>query len=154
MPGARFFPDARLNFAENLLRFRDDAAGARVPQRARHAARASRTGSCTRASRASRMASQPRASSPAIASPAFCPTFRKPSSRCWRPPASGAVWSSCSPDFGVHGVVDRFGQIAPKVLFTADGYFYAGKTLDSLGADRRGAGEAAEQSSGSSSFPT
>src|SRR5882757_3412790 len=44
----------------------------------------------------------------------------------------GAVWSSCSPDFGVHGVLDRFGQIAPKVLFTADGYFYAGKSIDSL----------------------
>ena len=44
----------------------------------------------------------------------------------------GAVWSSCSPDFGVHGVLDRFGQIAPKVLFTADGYFYGGKSIDSL----------------------
>jgi acetoacetyl-CoA synthetase len=44
----------------------------------------------------------------------------------------GAIWSSCSPDFGVHGVLDRFGQIAPKVLFTADGYFYAGKQPDSL----------------------
>jgi len=42
------------------------------------------------------------------------------------------VWSSCSPDFGVHGVLDRFGQIGPKVLFTADGYFYAGKIIDSL----------------------
>ncbi len=44
----------------------------------------------------------------------------------------GATWSSCSPDFGVQGVLDRFGQIAPKVLFTADGYCYAGKRLDSL----------------------
>jgi acetoacetyl-CoA synthetase len=44
----------------------------------------------------------------------------------------GATWSSCSPDFGIQGVLDRFGQIAPKVLFTADGYFYGGKTLDSL----------------------
>src|SRR6185312_2678279 len=44
----------------------------------------------------------------------------------------GAIWSSCSPDFGVRGVLDRFGQIAPKALFTADGYFYGGKTLDSL----------------------
>ena len=44
----------------------------------------------------------------------------------------GAVWSSCSPDFGVRGVVDRFGQIAPKVLFTADGYFYNGRKHDSL----------------------
>jgi acetoacetyl-CoA synthetase len=45
----------------------------------------------------------------------------------------GAVWSSCSPDFGVRGVVDRFGQITPKVLFSADGYFYNGRKHDSLG---------------------
>ena len=44
----------------------------------------------------------------------------------------GAVWSSCSPDFGINGVVDRFGQIEPKVLFCADGYFYNGKTIDCL----------------------
>ncbi len=46
----------------------------------------------------------------------------------------GAVWSSCSPDFGVNGVVDRFGQIEPKVLFTANAYFYNGKRFDSLDA--------------------
>ena len=44
----------------------------------------------------------------------------------------GAIWSSCSPDFGVSGVLDRFGQITPKVLFAADGYRYAGKTLDCM----------------------
>jgi len=44
----------------------------------------------------------------------------------------GAIWSSCSPDFGVAGVVDRFGQIEPKVLFAANGYFYNGKRIDSL----------------------
>jgi len=44
----------------------------------------------------------------------------------------GAIWSSCSPDFGVTGVVDRFGQIAPKVLFTANAYFYNGKRFDCL----------------------
>ncbi|HID73923.1 MAG TPA: hypothetical protein EYP43_02600, partial [Thermoplasmata archaeon] len=44
----------------------------------------------------------------------------------------GAIWSSCSPDFGVRGVVDRFGQIEPRVLFTADGYFYNGRRFDSL----------------------
>ena len=48
----------------------------------------------------------------------------------------GAVWSSCSPDFGVRGVVDRFGQIRPKVLFTADGYHYNGKRYDSLATAR------------------
>ena len=47
--------------------------------------------------------------------------------------AIGAVWSSCSPDFGVQGVLDRFGQIAPVVLVAADGYAYAGKTHDCLG---------------------
>ena len=46
----------------------------------------------------------------------------------------GATWSSCSPDFGINGVVDRFGQITPKVLFTADGYLYNGKRFDSLAA--------------------
>jgi acetoacetyl-CoA synthetase len=48
----------------------------------------------------------------------------------------GAIWSSCSPDFGINGVVDRFGQIEPKVLFCADGYFYNGKRHDSLAAVR------------------
>ena len=46
----------------------------------------------------------------------------------------GAIWSSCSPDFGINGVVDRFGQIEPKILFCADGYFYNGKRLNSLDA--------------------
>jgi len=44
----------------------------------------------------------------------------------------GAIWSSCSPDFGINGVVDRFGQIEPKILFSADGYYYNGKTINSL----------------------
>ncbi len=44
----------------------------------------------------------------------------------------GAIWSSCSPDFGVQGVLDRFGQIEPRILFSADGYFYNGKTIDVL----------------------
>lgn len=44
----------------------------------------------------------------------------------------GAIWSSCSPDFGINGVLDRFGQIAPRMLFCADGYLYSGKEIDSL----------------------
>ena len=55
----------------------------------------------------------------------------------------GAIWSSCSPDFGVQGVLDRFGQIEPRVLFAADGYFYAGKTHDLPRARRGGARGAA-----------
>lgn len=42
----------------------------------------------------------------------------------------GAIWSSCSPDFGARGVLDRFGQITPQVLICADGYRYAGKEID------------------------
>ncbi len=49
----------------------------------------------------------------------------------------GAIWSSCSPDFGANGVVDRFGQIEPRVLFCADGYFYNGKRFDALATTRR-----------------
>lgn len=48
----------------------------------------------------------------------------------------GAVWSSCSPDFGINGVLDRFGQIKPKVLFCADGYFFKGRSIDSLATAR------------------
>ena len=55
----------------------------------------------------------------------------------------GAVWSSCSPDFGVQGVLDRFGQIEPKVLFTADGYRYGGKAHDSLATAAAAAGSTA-----------
>jgi acetoacetyl-CoA synthetase len=44
----------------------------------------------------------------------------------------GAIWSSCSPDFGTKGALDRFGQIEPKMLFTANGYYYNGKRFDSL----------------------
>ena len=45
----------------------------------------------------------------------------------------GAIWSSCSPDFGIKGVLDRFGQIEPKILFTANGYYYNGKAHDFIG---------------------
>ena len=68
------------------------------------------------------------ASSPATAWPASCPICRKPSPRCW-PPTAWA-WTSCSPDFGVDGAVERFGQTEPKLLFCPDGYWYAGKAVD------------------------
>ena len=67
------------------------------------------------------------ASSQAIASPASCPNIPETAIAMLAATSIGAIWSSCSPDFGVSGVVDRFGQISPKVLFAADGYSYAGK---------------------------
>ena len=135
MPGARWFPDARLNFAQNLLERRraDDDGDALVfwgedKVRRRRVARAS----CTRSRRASRRRLPRTASAPATASPRTCRTCRRRSSRCSARRARGAIWSSCSPDFGVQGVVDRFGQIEPRVLFTVDGYCYNGKAMPIL----------------------
>ncbi len=65
----------------------------------------------------------------ATASPASCPNMPETVVAMLADSSVGAIWSSCSPDFGVQGVLDRFGQIEPKVLFTADGYYYNGKTI-------------------------
>src|SRR5256885_7458133 len=131
MFGARFFPNAHLNFAENLLRYNDDEpalvfrnerGGRRVLSYRELHENVARVADGLRSAgvvAGDRVA-------------AFVPNVPETVIAMLAATSIGAIWSSCSPDFGVHGVVDRFGQIAPKVLFTADGYFYAGKTLDSL----------------------
>ena len=131
MPGARFFPAARLNFAENLLKFDDgepalvfrNEAGARrvlsYRQLRQEVARVADGLAAAGVSAGDRVAG-------------FLPNLPEATIAMLATASLGAIWSSCSPDFGVHGVLDRFGQIAPKVLFTADGYFYAGKKIDSL----------------------
>ena len=131
MPGARFFPDARLNFAENLLRYSDDQL-----------ALVFRNECGTRKAlsykdlhdEVARVAAGLRAAGVATGDrvAGFLPNLPETVIAMLAAASLGATWSSCSPDFGVHGVIDRFGQIAPKALFTTDGYFYAGKTLDSL----------------------
>jgi acetoacetyl-CoA synthetase len=131
MPGARFFPNARLNFAENLLRFRDE-----------HAALIFRNERGTRREisyrqlhdEVARVADGLKAAGIVAGDrvAGFLPNIPEAAIAMLAATSLGAVWSSCSPDFGVHGVLDRFGQIGPKVLFTADGYFYAGKSIDSL----------------------
>src|SRR3970282_1942889 len=63
---------------------------------------------------------------------AYLPTLPEARAAALESAIVGAIWSSCSPDFGVQGVLDRFGQIEPRVLFAADGYFYNGKTVDVL----------------------
>ena len=131
MPGARFFPDARLNFAENLLRRTgDDAAIVFKGEDGR-----SRTLSWNELRRdVARFASALRkhgiGAGDRVA--AFIPNIPEAIVA-----ALGAVWSSCSPDFGVQGVLDRFGQIEPRILITADGYFYGGRTHDSLARIRQ-----------------
>jgi acetoacetyl-CoA synthetase len=131
MPGARFFPDARLNVAENLLRRDDDGpaiifTGESRVQLTISAAELRRdVARFARALRAAGIRAGDRVAG-------FLPNLPHAVVAALGSAAVGAVWSSCSPDFGVQGLLDRFGQIAPRVLVTADGYFYAGRTHDSL----------------------
>ena len=131
MPGAWFFPKARVNFAENLLRFTDDQ-----PALVFRNERGTRKTISYKElhEEVARIAAGLRAAGVTVGDrvAGFLPNLPETVIAMLATASLGATWSSCSPDFGVHGVIDRFGQIAPKVLFAADGYFYAGKTLDSL----------------------
>ena len=129
--GPRWFLGARLNFAANLLRFRDDRP-ALIARNERgrgrvltYAALAAEVAEVAGALRASGVDVGDRVAG-------FMPNIPETVIAMLATVSLGAVWSSCSPDFGVKGVLDRFGQIEPKVLFCADGYRYAGKEIDSL----------------------
>jgi acetoacetyl-CoA synthetase len=131
IPGARFFPGARLNFAENLLKFADEQPA--LIFRNERGTRRALSGRELReevARIAAGLAAAGVVAGDRVAG--YLPNLPEAAIAMLATASLGATWSSCSPDFGVHGVLDRFGQIQPKVLFTADGYFYAGKTLDSL----------------------
>jgi acetoacetyl-CoA synthetase len=131
MPGARWFPDARLNFAENLLR-RRDAAPALVFR-----GENGRERSLTHAElheKVSRLAQALTVwgieAGDRVAG--YLPNLPETVVAMLAATSLGAIWSSCSPDFGVQGALDRFGQIAPKVLFSGDGYVYGGRRHDTL----------------------
>ena len=131
MPGARWFPDVRLNFAENLLRRRDGADAivfwgeGEVRRRLSWAELSGEVSKLSQALTAMGVGPGDRVA-------AFMPNMPETIIAALASASVGAVFSSCSPDFGPDGVLDRFGQIAPKVLFSADGYFFNGKTYDSL----------------------
>jgi acetoacetyl-CoA synthetase len=131
MPGARWFPQARLNFAENLLR-RRDAAPALVFRS--EAGQAREIGHGELHAEVSRLAAALRAFGirPGDRVAGYLPNLPEAIVAMLAAASVGAVWSSCSPDFGVPGVLERFGQIEPRVLFCADGYAYGGKHFDSL----------------------
>jgi acetoacetyl-CoA synthetase len=131
MPGARWFEGAELNFAENLLRYRDDHIAlsfkvegrptvsityAELYDRVARLARSLRDMGIERGDRVA----------------GFMPNMTETVEAMLATASLGGIWSSCSPDFGIKGVLDRFGQIEPRVLFTADGYSYNGKQFDSL----------------------
>jgi len=131
MPGARWFPEAKLNFAQNLLKFRDDRPaiialhenGQRI--------------SLTHAQLYDQVAQISAALQKAGVKPGdrvagFVPNCHYALIAMLAATSLGAIWSSCSPDFGFNGVLDRFGQIQPKFLFATDGYLYNGKRINSL----------------------
>ena len=132
MPGAKWFPGARLNFAENLLRRRDNAPG--IVFRGENRVR--RTLSFRELHDAVSVLAQALRAAGVVKGDrvaGYLPNMPEAVIAMLATASIGAAWSSASPDFGVQGVVDRFGQIAPKVLFSADGYFYGGKRHDSIG---------------------
>jgi acetoacetyl-CoA synthetase len=131
MPGATWFPRARLNFAENLLRRRDDDTALVFWSEDKMRRKLSFNELYAEVSRTAQ-ALRALGVSPGDRVAGFLPNMPEAIIAMLATASSGAIWSSCSPDFGVQGVLDRFGQIAPKVLFCVDGYHYAGKSHDTL----------------------
>jgi acetoacetyl-CoA synthetase len=131
MPGARWFPDASLNFAENMLRYRDDRQALVFK---------SETGLSDSLSyrqlyrQVAGVASALRALGiePGDRVAGYLPNMPETIIAMLAATSIGAIWSSCSPDFGINGVADRLGQIKPKVLFCAAAYTYNGKQHDCL----------------------
>ena len=129
MPGARFFPGARLNFAENLLAHCPD--GEAIVFRGEDKVRHRLSGAELRQQVANlRAALLAEGVGPGDRVAAVMPNMPETIVATLAVASIGAVWSSCSPDFGEKGVLDRFGQIEPKVLFACDGYWYNGKKIE------------------------
>ena len=131
MPGARWFPGAQLNFAQNLLRFRDDKVAlvfkgeGQQPTRMTYAQLYDEVARLAHSLKTAGVQAGDRVVG-------FMPNMPATIVAMLAATSLGATWSSCSPDFGIKGVLDRFGQIQPKILFTANGYSFKGKKMDSL----------------------
>jgi acetoacetyl-CoA synthetase len=131
MPGAKWFPNARLNFAENLLRRRDEGDAVvfwgedKARRRLTHAELHDAVSRLAQALRGAGVQAGDRVA-------AYLPNMPEAIVGMLATASLGAIWSSCSPDFGVQGVLDRFGQIEPKVLLAVDGYWYNGKAVEGL----------------------
>jgi acetoacetyl-CoA synthetase len=129
--GPRWFPGSRLNFAENLLRHDGDEDAIVFWNETGPRARLSRR-ELRREVAAAAAAFAALGVGPGDRVAGYLPNLPETVIAMLAAASLGATWSSCSPDFGAGGVLDRFGQIRPKLLICADGYRYAGKTIDSL----------------------
>jgi acetoacetyl-CoA synthetase len=129
--GPRWFTGAKLNFAENLLRHDDDRPAVVFwNERGRQRELSYAELGAEVAQAAAALAREGIGRGDRVAG--FLPNLPETIIAMLATTSLGAIWSSCSPDFGANGVLDRFGQIQPRVLFCADGYRYAGKEIDSL----------------------
>ncbi len=128
-PGARWFPDARLNFAENLLVEKNDRPAfiSLLENGERRELTFAQLHDQT-AHIATNLKSRGVSAGDRVA--AWLPNIPETAVAMLATSSIGAVWSSCSPDFGAPGALDRFGQIEPSILFACDGYYYAGKVID------------------------
>jgi acetoacetyl-CoA synthetase len=130
-PGTRWFEGARLNFAENLLRFRDDNIAFIFRGETQKSARmtyAELYHAVARLARALRDAGV----QPGDRVAAYMPNLMETAIAMLAATSIGAVWASCATDLGAQATLDRLTQIEPKVLFTVDGYYYKARTFDSL----------------------
>jgi acetoacetyl-CoA synthetase len=132
MPGAKWFEGARLNFAENLLRYRDDQTALIFKGEDQAAIKMSYKALYREVAQVAKSLKD-LGIRPGDRVTGFVPNMPQAIIAMLAATSLGATWSSCSPDFGMKGVLDRFGQIKPRVLFTADGYAFKGKAFDSLG---------------------
>ena len=130
-PGAKWFPGARLNFAENLLRYRDDRPAlvfrgeTQKMARMTYAELYDAVGRLVRSLRGLGVVAGDRVVG-------YLPNLPETVIAMLASASIGAVWSSCATDIGPSAALERLGQVQPKVLFTADGYFYKGRTFDTL----------------------
>ena len=131
MPGAKWFSGAELNFAENLLRYRDDRVALIFKGEGQPSTRLTYAQLYDEVARLAKSLRDLRIQ-PGDRVVGFMPNMPESIIAMLAATSIGATWSSCSPDFGIKGVLDRFGQIKPRVLFTANGYSFKGKKLDSL----------------------
>jgi len=131
MPGAKWFQGARLNFAENLLRYRDDHTALIFKGETQKEAKMSYAELCNTVARLARSLRE-MGVTPGDRVAAYMPNMMETAIAMLAATSIGAIWSSCATDIGAGAVLDRFGQIEPKVLFGVDGYYYKEKTFNSL----------------------
>ncbi len=131
MPGAKWFQGARLNFAENLLRYRDEHVALIFKGEGRDSVRITYAELYREVAQVA-AAMKETGIRPGDRVVGFMPNMPQTIVAMLAATSLGATWSSCSPDFGIKGVLDRFGQIKPRILFTADGYRFKGRRFDSL----------------------